>query len=545
MRTDNSVRAFSRAAGAALALAALTLPLGAGQVVCHFDTDTAAAVNDFGERTATGGLVLSAPGTGCPVNPAGRALDAASPAGLAIPLSPQTSLAQGTLEAWVKTRWDWATDREHHSFLSIKMEGGHWQSLALYHHGRMGDSRTLAFNIHDGVDNCITCPVEQLGWGANEWHHIAASWTEHSEWLFADGRLVAKRLFPDAMAFAAPEGPLRIGPPGLWGSAADTLIDEVRFSDRPLYVGLESIPVPTAPLADTLDAGPGAIAVTASSTAAPWEQETDVPELHDGVFGQSAGLQRSGECWVRCDLPAGSVVAAVRWSRDGRPLAGATDWADARLLPRDFTVEVSPDGSAWQPVVSQRDFWYDPAAIPRAGMVFEHRFPPVAARGVRMAITKGQPGSLGPQVALDEFQVLDPTGRNLAAQARLVTARTRLRREYRPENLVDGRLGEESCWRAAQPGEATVTLTLADPRDLHGLTWSRSAEGLATEGTPRDLVVEARRDGQWVEVARVAGNQAPGRHETTLEPVRTTSLRLRLLATVDGKEAILDDLSLR
>jgi len=537
--------AATLAAGLLLALA---LPLAGGQIVCHFKDDTTAAVNDFGDRHGSAGLALSASGTGCPADPAGRALDAATPAGLDLPVSPQTSLAQGTLEAWVRTRWDWATDRDHHSFLSIKMEGGHWQSLALYHHGRMGESRTLAFNIHDGVDNCITCPVEQLGWGPNQWHHLAASWTEHSEWLFADGRLVAKRLFKDPMAFAAPEGPLRIGPPGLWGSAADTLIDEVRFSDQPLYVGLETIPVPTAPLADAPAPGlvsAGAIRVSASSTAAPLAREDDVPELHDGVFGQTVWLQRSGQSWVRCDLPTGSMVAAVRWSRDGRPLAGASDWADARNLPRDFTIEVSQDGETWQQVLSQNDFWYEPAAIPRTGMVFEHRFPPVSARGVRMGVTKAQPGSLGPQAALDEFQVLDVAGQNLAAQARLVTPRTLFRRQYRPENLLDGRLGEESCWRAAQPGEAEVALTFAGPCEVHALTWSRSAEGLAGDGTPRDLVVEARRDGQWAEVARLTGNQEPGRHDMALVPTRTTSLRLRVLSTVDGKEAVLDEISLR
>ncbi len=523
------------------------LGLHAGQILCPFDGAAAPAVNDFGERSAGGGPALSAPGTGCPAHPGGQALDVSAPAALDIPLSPATSLAQGTLEAWVRTRWDWATDRDQHTFLFVKMEGGQWHSIALYHHGRMGEARTLAFNIHDGVDNCITCPVERLGWRAGEWHHIAASWTEHSAWLFADGRLVARRLWPAPMYFSPPAGPLQVGPPGLWGSAADALLDEVRFSDLPLYVGMETIPDPAIPLA-VRGAGSGAperLTVTASSTAPPWRKEDDVPELHDGVFGQTVWLDAAGEAWLRVDLPQPSPVAGVRWSRDGRPLAGPNDWAEARHLPRDFAVEVSPDGLAWQPVLERKDFWYDPDAIPRTGMVFEHRFPPVTAAAVRMRVTGGQPGPLGPRVALDEIQVLDPGGENLARQARVTTPRSVLHREYAPANLVDGRLGEASCWRAGQPGEAVLTLTLPAPREVRALAWSRSGDGLMQDGVPQDLVVEALREGVWVEVGRVVGNRDPGRRETPLEPVVAGAVRVRILSTVDGREAVLDEITLR
>ena len=535
------------------AFAAICGPAGAGQLVCHFDTGVEAEVNDFGERQATGQWALAPPGSGCPVHPNGRALDAGQvgdPAQvLEIPVSPQASFAQGTMECWVKTRWDWQTDRDQHSFLFLPLEGGPWNSLCLYHHGRMGEARTLAFNIHDGVDNCIVCPVEQLGWKEGEWHHLAASWTEHSQWLFADGKLVAKRFYENPIQFTAPVGSLRLCPPGLWGSATAVLLDEVRLSDRPLYVGCESFPLPTAPLPDTLPTGllelPGT-QFLASSTAAPVEQDSDVPELHNGQFGETIWLDRAGAAWVRVDLPEVRQVAAVRWSRDGRPLKGPNDFAHAGNIPRDFVVEASADGQAWRPVVTQKDFWYDPDAIPREGMVFQHAFPPTAAKHVRFTVTKGQPGGLGPRVALDEIQVLDEAGNNLARSARVVTARTSFRREFAPEKVADGRLGEESCWRAATPGPATLEVVLARPGTVEMLTWSRSAEGLAADGTPRDLVIEAQAEGgEWIEIGRVTGNTDPGRHEVPLQPAATSRLRIHILSTVDGKEAVLDEIAVR
>lgn len=534
-----------------LAVLGFSTPLLAGQLICHFDAATDPEVNDFGSRTSSGPWTLSAEGTGCPANPQGRALAAGvvgGPAGvLEVPIAPGTSLAQGTMECWVKTQWDWQTNRDQHSFLYIKMEGGYWNSICLYHHGRMGEARTLAFNINDGIDHCLTCPVEQLGWKANEWHHLAASWTEHSQWLFADGKLVAKGFSENPMSFAAPSGPLKIAPPGLWGSATGAWMDEVRFSDRPWYVGQEAIAVPRSLLPHTLPRGllesPG-VRIAASSTAPPFGKEEDVLELHNGRYGDGVWIDRDGKAWVRADLPKRERVTAVRWSRDGRPLKGPDDWADAKNIPRDFAVEVSLDGQSWQTVVAQTDFYYDPDNLPREGMIFEHRFAPVEARNLRMVVSKGQPEPVGPRVALDEFQVIDARGRNVTQEARIVTARTSYYREYDAKKLVDGRVGEASCWRAAAPGEAWIEVTLPQPREIHSLLWSRSTERFKGDGTPKDVVVEAEIDGKWAEVARIEGNDDPGVHLRPLRPATISRMRLRILSTVDGKEAVLDEIAL-
>ncbi|MBI2298224.1 MAG: discoidin domain-containing protein [Armatimonadetes bacterium] len=531
-----------------LALFVFALPAAAGQLLCHFDESVNADVNDFGYRTGSGGWQLSPPGTGCPADPAGRALDtgkAGDPANvIELPIAPTADFSQGTFECWVKPAWDWQTDRDQHSFLYLKTSGGHWQSLCLYHHGHMGDARTAAFNIYDGTDNCVLIVAETLGWEAGEWHHLAASWTEHSEWLFADGKLVAKRIYENAMHITRPAGPLRIGPPGLWGSAAGCLIDEVRVCDRPLYAALESFPLPTAPLPSRLSSGVCGVAarVTASSTAPAVQRDLDAPALHDGTYGDGTYLDEDeGNTWARVDLPAPQSVAAVRWSRDGRPLTGAIA-VKITELPRDYRIEVSADGVAWRTVAERTGWWVPAGEIPLTGMVVEDRFEPVEARSVRMVVMKGQPPGLGPRVALDELQVLDPQGHNLAAAAKVVTARTARTTAYRPEKVIDGRLGEESAWRAAERGEAWLELNLERPVEVHRLTWSRSAEGLAADGTPRDLVVEAFADGAWSAIGRVAGNTLATRQALPLRAVTASRLRVRVLATGDGKAAVIDEM---
>jgi hypothetical protein len=76
------------------------------------------------------------------------------------------------------------------------------------------------------------------------------------------------------------------------------------------------------------------------------------------------------------------------------------------------------------------------------------------------------------------------------------------------------------------------------------VTFSRSREGLATDGTPSAGRVEVSIDGrQWQAVGGISGDSAKAR---TVEfgPVDAKLIRLVITATTDGREAVIDDLRL-
>jgi hypothetical protein len=548
-----------------LALVFLALPLCrpalAKQILGHFNGTAAVDVNDFAtsaDRLATADSTahLGPPGSGFPGDgPQGRALDAGvtgtAPQSLSVPLDKTADFSQGTFECWVKTAWDW-TEQDQRNFIGFRMEGGNWNSINLYYHGRMGAAQVLAFNINDGVDHCITYDGHKLGWKRGEWHHIAASWTQHSSWLFADGKLVATAAYAEPMTFTPPRTPLQIGETGMYGAPCGALIDEVRVCDEALYVGCDSIPLAKAPLPDRLPArlSDGA-EVTASSTAPSIERAEDVPELHDGLYGKAVLVGRTpstGEVLVTLKEP--KRISGVRWSRDGRPLIDRgteqeAGWARASDVPSDYVIEASADGKTWVELARRTDFFIGPAQLSEAGIRILHTFEPLTATKVRMRITKGLPAGLGGDPMLDEFEVLEAgTGANLARDAVVSTGRSIFRRNYSAAHLVDGKVGEENSWKAGAPGPATVTLTLRKDAEVHALEWSRSAEKLQTEGTPAEMIVEGLVGGEWVELAHVTGNTQAARQRTALTPTVTRQVRLRILSTVDGKEATLDEVAL-
>ncbi|HJN15227.1 MAG TPA: LamG-like jellyroll fold domain-containing protein, partial [Armatimonadota bacterium] len=295
------------------------------QMVAHFNGDGHAArvdVNGFSrspDRLAASdtNMRLGPPGSGFPGDGTdGRALDAGvsgtHPQHLHVPVDGEADFSQGTFEAWVKTTWDW-TDPERHSFIELRMAGEKRNGLNLCYDGR-APKRGLCFKMNDGDgtgDHCTSYDVAGLEWRKGEWHHIAASWTPRSSWLFADGKLVARAMHSEVMVFSPAAGPLRVGEPDwLFATPCAALIDEVRVCDVPLHVGRDSI-LPWAPA--LLDGAE----VTASSTSEPVVSVEDVPKLHDGLYGKGALLgrtQTTGYVLVAWDEP--KRVSGVRWSRD-------------------------------------------------------------------------------------------------------------------------------------------------------------------------------------------------------------------------------------
>lgn len=542
-------------------IASLMAPAAAGEhaVVVTFDQE-AADRNDWGSLQPMDpqGWRLTAPGTGCPAHPQGRALDASSPDPpearvLAFPLPTEADLRQGTVEMWFKPHWPMGA-REGHTLFHLKLRGGYWNGLWLGYHGTITPT-TEAFgaNIMDGLDHpaYVDDAEAQLGWKAGEWHHIACTWTDHSLWVFADGRWVAQTLCEMPFQIKENEGRICLG--GTFGLGetrplAGGWIDEFRFVDLPLY-SPDHPPEPMRRVTTELDlglAGPGSgTTATADSTSPPQALTLDVPQLHDGQYeGVVQVGSGEGKEWVVVHLPEETEVSSLEWSRDGVPYGGeqGRGWAFVLPYPRAFSIEVSRDGENWETVVEEPDFHITPQFVAHSeALRFRHHFPPRQARQIRMTIHQ-RPRSYQ-FILLDEVAVYTPDGCNLARQARVETgAFGGVVRRYDPSLALDGRWGEESCWKSAVPGKGVLTVEFPAPLEVHQVTFSRSREGLKQDGTPSAGRIEVSLDGQtWKAVGEFQGAE-PKPRSIAFPPRQAKGVRLVIMETVDGKEAVIDDL---
>ena len=264
----------------------------------------------------------------------------------------------------------------------------------------------------------------RAGWrgSAGEWHHVALCWTEHSQRFFGDGKLLGSATYEGALNMTAPAGRLFVGCSfsGM-GDVAAAMLDELRLCNLPLYAGMTEIPVPSAPYPDALPAGLALSAEGATAEAdgeAPaLATETDVPELHDGAYGQGLriGLRAdTGDATVT--LEDEREVAGIVWSRDGRAFAGpgGQGWAWADSLPRDYVVELSRDGRDVETVAQAERFKIDPGELGKMTAArFAVNFPATAARYVRFRVNGDTTAKVGQWPLLDEMLVLDAAGQSV------------------------------------------------------------------------------------------------------------------------------------
>lgn len=526
-------------------------------LLATFDDGLRADRNDWSgpEPVVARGFRVTGPGEGCPANPAGRALDAGfSPdileGNLAFAIPETADLRQGTVEFWLKPAWA-AGARHVLNFFHIKLRGGHWNGICLVYHGTIGaDVEALGANIMDGLDHpAYLCPARPLGWKAGEWHHLAFTWTDHTEYVFWDGRLIAQFISPAPFNIKTNEGQVCLASGWKSSVPARILLDEFRLCDIPLYCP-DHPPKPMQRPAGELDLGlaeprSGAKAF-ADSTAAPQSTDEDVPELHDGVYGAAAqvGLE-PGRGMVLVKLAEEAEIAAFEWSRDGVPYAGADGrgWAAVLPYPLEFTIETSLDGETWEKVVEEPEFRITPEFVgTHQALRIRHDFAPRRGRFVRMDMRRGPRGEW--QLMLDEVAVYAPDGRNLARDpgAKVFTAITAHTRQHDAQLALDGRWGEESCWRSATPGRGILTIELPAAATVSRVVFSRSHEGLASDGVPTAGRIEISLDGQnWSPAAEITGAD-PKPREISFQPQQAKFIRLVITATSDAKEPIIDDL---
>ncbi|MCS7224431.1 MAG: discoidin domain-containing protein [Armatimonadetes bacterium] len=524
-------------------------------LVLTFDKDEA-DINDFGNLKPIDlkGWSVTNLGNGCPTNPTGRALNAGyteepDARVLAFSIPTDADVTQGTVEMWLKPKWSMGA-REGHTLFHIKLRGGYWNGIWVGYHGTIGPT-TEAFgaNIMDGVDHpaYVGDAEGQLGWKADEWHHIAVTWTDHSLYVFADGKLVAQTFSETPFRIGDNEGVLCIGGSYGFGETkplAGGLIDEFRFVNLPLY-SPDNPPDPMKKVTEPIDLGVawlgyGARAF-ADSVAEPELMTVHVPQLCNGEYGDAVSI----EDFVVVQLPKACEVSGFEWSRDGVPYAGekGRGWAHVLPYPLAFKFEVSLDGKSWETVVNEPNFRISPKFVAQnEALRFRFNFAPKFAQYARMTIERKPRGYQF--VMLDEIAIYGRDGRNLALSegVKAWTGDYKRKRRFEPDLAIDGKWGEQSCWKSATKGQGTLTVELPKMMEIQKVQFSRNREGFKRDGTPSAGRVEVSLDGhRWEAVAEFHGAE-PKQRTIVFKTTKAKLVRLVITETSDGNEPIIDDL---
>jgi len=148
---------------------------------------------------------------------------------------------------------------------------------------------------------------------------------------------------------------------GLWSAASKLTVDTV--NDVPPGRILDLKAVPSDALVNA------ALAISGVSGTLPGTTPSNLSDGNLKTFWQSAGTATCEDEWVVADLGEVKTIAAVTL------VPGPV----AALFPRDFRLDVSPDGSAWAAVARARSF------AASAAKRYVWQFDPLEARYVRVS----------------------------------------------------------------------------------------------------------------------------------------------------------------
>ena len=175
-------------------------------------------------------------------------------------------------------------------------------------------------------------------------------------------------------------------------------------------------------------------------------------------------------------------------------------------------------------------------------------FPPIQARHVRMTITR----SAGSEPCIDEFEVIDASGTNLALNAKVSVSGTLPGFAiHQAAHLTDGRYGNDHSWISNKKDSGWLSVDLGKLATIREVRWSRDRGGeerVFTDRVPTVYTLEASPDGQaWTRVGSSADRLTKGRKvlgtvagaplsAAELEKLNSASTRL---AAIEEKEKTL------
>ncbi len=228
--------------------------------------------------------------------------------------------------------------------------------------------------------------------------------------------------------------------------------------------------------------------------------------LNDGRHGNDRSWMsdEKGCGWVEFELPEPHRIDRIVWSRD-------REGRFQDRLATAFTLEVGLERGALRVLTEARP--------PRPTVHWKlstDRFTPVPARRLRFTVL----ATNGLSPCLDELEVFDTRGRNVAREAKVTTSGNILVPDrHDPDYVNDGVYGNSRSWLGNEEGRGWVELEFAETAEIERVVWSRDREGQLEDRMPTEYRIEtARHDQDWRLVAD-STDRRPFVAGTALDPV--------------------------
>ncbi len=143
----------------------------------------------------------------------------------------------------------------------------------------------------------------------------------------------------------------------------------------------------------------------------------------------------------------------------------------------------------------------------------EERFQPIVASAVRFTIQQ----SGGSQPCIDELEVFDPEGQNVA----LASAGAKAKASsvlpgyaiHKIEHLNDGQAGNDHSWISNETDAGIAEIQLPKPIKITRIQWGRDRNERFRDRVPTDYTIEAFSENQWKAIASSKDRRSAGQNE--------------------------------
>lgn len=210
--------------------------------------------------------------------------------------------------------------------------------------------------------------------------------------------------------------------------------------------------------------------------------------LNDGQYGNARSWMsdEKGRGWIEFELSKAARIQKVIWSRDR--IGKFTD-----RLATAFTLEAGLSRNAMQTLAEAR-----PLRPTVNWKLTTDRFTPQKARRLRFTTL----ATNGLEPCIDELEVIDVKGRNVAREAKVTTSGNILVPDrHDPAHLNDGQYGNERSWLGNEDGRGWVELEFDDEHEITRVVWSRDREGILQDRMTTEYRIEVAQNGGWKLVA--------------------------------------------